>query len=157
MNTAKTAPINKPAQKAQWDNEIMKGASYAIYIVGPNTLQNQLMSAYFENELSAECAALNEIADFKWDGKAAEDKHVLLYDCMGKEAEACLEECASLLDSSQNACLLCLFNLQKGTGVEERLLSQGVSGFSTWGTPLNNSSKEFRLFIRANSGYRGAS
>ena len=52
----------------------MRSEIPAIFIVGPNTLQNQLMSAYFENELSAECIALNTFKHLEWGSKQVEEK-----------------------------------------------------------------------------------
>jgi len=100
----------------------------AILIVGPNTLQNELMASFLEKELTAKCFALNNCAGYECDDHG-EQRRLLLYDCMGRDVKDCMKECAPLIEKNPTVHNLCLFNLRKDAGVEENLLSQGVKGF----------------------------
>lgn len=113
----------------------------AILIVGPNKLQNELMASSLEKETAVKCFALNNQAESELDALQGEGHHLLLYDCMGKEAGECMEECAPLIEKQPGAHLLCLFNLRRGTGQEESLLMQGARGFFYLEDPFQNLAK----------------
>jgi len=100
-----------------------------IYIVGPNSLQNELMASFLEKETSATCIAVDNYAGFQPGNQAEKEQHLLLYDCMGKEVGDCMEECIPLLGKNQDGHYVCFFNLKKDAGVEEKMLMQGVKGF----------------------------
>jgi len=119
----------------------MKMQGKAILIVGPNTLQNELIASALEKETSVPCFALDNHAGLEQDHSVGEEQHLLLYDCTGKEVDDCMEECAPLIEKKPGAHLLCLFNLKKGTGLEESLLVEGVRGFFYLGEPFQNLAK----------------
>lgn len=101
----------------------------AILIVGPNTLQNELMASFLEKETSAKCFSLDSCTGLEPGNHGGEQHHLLLYDCMGRDVDACMEECAPLIERNPGVHHVCFFNLRKGAGVEEDLLSKGVKGF----------------------------
>jgi LuxR family transcriptional regulator, positive regulator of biofilm formation len=98
----------------------------AIFILGRNKLQNELMASSLEKETSVKCIALDDYAEIESEHPPGEN-HLLLYDCMGKDLDDCMNQCAFLLEKNRR--VLCLFNLNRGSGVEENLLKQGVRGF----------------------------
>jgi len=101
----------------------------AVIIVGPNTLQNELMASFLEKEIPAKCFALDSYAGLEPDDDGGGKRHLLLYDCMGRDVSDCIEECAPLIQKNQGVHDVCFFNLRKDAGVEEGLLTQGVKGF----------------------------
>jgi len=113
----------------------------AILIVGPNRIQNQLIASSLEKETAVKCFALDSSAELESDPLTGHEHRLLLYDCMGKEVEGCLEECTPLVEKKQGVHTLCLFNLRKGAGLEEGLLAQGVKGFFYLGEPFQNLAK----------------
>jgi DNA-binding NarL/FixJ family response regulator len=119
----------------------------AILIVGPNTLQNELIASFLEKETSVTCVALDHSAELEGDHSAGQEQHLLLYDCMGKRVEGCMEECAPLIEKQPDMHLLCLFNLRKGTGLEESLLTQGVKGFFYQGEHFTHLAKGVRAVL----------
>jgi LuxR family transcriptional regulator, positive regulator of biofilm formation len=119
----------------------------AVIIVGPNTLQNELMASLLEEETSAKCFASDNYSGFDPDGQAGKQQHLLLYDCMGRDVDDCMEECAPLLGKNRNGHFLCLFNLKKGAGVEEGLLTQGVRGFFYQGEHFPHLAKGVRAVL----------
>jgi DNA-binding NarL/FixJ family response regulator len=100
-----------------------------ILIVGPNTLQNELIASFLEKETSVKCFTLDNYNELKSHSSAGKEQHLLLYDCMGRAVDGCMEECAPLIEKNPGMHRLCLFNLKKGAGVEPSLVAQGVRGF----------------------------
>jgi LuxR family transcriptional regulator, positive regulator of biofilm formation len=119
----------------------------AILIVGPNTLQNELMASFLEKETSVKCVALENYAELQAGHPVGDRPHLLLCDCMGKDVNGCLEQCAPMLVKNRGGNILCLFNLNKGSGVEESLLTQGVRGFFYTGDPFQQLAKGVRAVL----------
>jgi DNA-binding NarL/FixJ family response regulator len=113
----------------------------AILIVGPNKLQNELVASFLEKETSVKCLALDNYPESESDSPAEDEHHLLLYDCLGKEVDACMEECTPLIEKNPSAHHVCLFNLKKDSGVEGGLLTQGVRGFFYSGEPFQHLAK----------------
>jgi len=114
----------------------------SIYIVGNNTLQNELISSFLEKETGRECIAVEDLAEMnKPDPNAPAGKPLVLFDCMGKDAVHCTQDLKSTLSphageeifSNQ---LVGLFNVKKGGGIEQAGISQGVKGFFYEGESL---------------------
>jgi LuxR family transcriptional regulator of csgAB operon len=113
----------------------------AILIVGPNTLQNELIASSLEKETCIKCFTLNNYAELESDPSAWKEQHLLLYDCMGKAVDGCMEECAPLIEKNPGMHRLCFFNLEKGAGVEPSLVAQGVRGFFYTDEPFQQIAK----------------
>jgi DNA-binding NarL/FixJ family response regulator len=119
----------------------------AILIVGPNTLQNELIASFLEKETSVKCFAIDNYAELESLHASGEDQHLLLYDCMGKAIDGCMEQCAPLLEKNPGMHRLCLFNLKKGAGLEPGLVTQGVRGFFYSEEPFQQLAKGVRAVL----------
>jgi DNA-binding NarL/FixJ family response regulator len=123
----------------------------AVFIIGPNALQNELLASLLEKEIPIKCLAMNSASEttthHQGDGGRPEG-HILLYDCMGKDVEACMEECAFSREMSQGAQILCFFNLKKGTEVKKSFLGRGVRGFFFLGEPFQHLVKGVRAVLK---------
>jgi DNA-binding CsgD family transcriptional regulator len=107
-----------------------RGMGKAIYVVGPMKLQNSLMAAYFEQATGIRSEAIEDASHIpgRNDGIGGE-KRLILWDCMGSDLKVCLPALSTNGLRSLGRDLLGLFNLQRGNGVEEESLAQGVRGF----------------------------
>jgi LuxR family transcriptional regulator, positive regulator of biofilm formation len=115
----------------------------AILIIGDNALQNELVASYLEKETDAKCLAQDDLCKAESDFPGEKCwQWMLLFDCSRKAiTDGPFQECAPLLQKTEGAGLLCLFNIDRGLGVESGLLSQGVRGFFYNGEPLQNLAK----------------
>lgn len=118
---------------------VMKGT--VIDIVGPNKLQNELLAFSLQKETALTCRAVENYAELECDRSAGDEQHLVLYDCLAKDVDACMQECIPLIEKKPGTPLLCLFNLSRGTGLEGSLLMQGARGFFYLDEPFQNLAK----------------
>jgi len=98
-----------------------------IFVVGNNTLQNQLIASFLENRLGIKCLAVAEYNETLLQNDTADKQHIILYDCMGKNPIDCVKECTIDLDS--DSLIVSLFNLDRNSDIEEEMLLRGIRGF----------------------------
>jgi DNA-binding CsgD family transcriptional regulator len=112
----------------------------AIYIIGDMRLQNSVMAVYLEQATGIKCIAVEDashILDNKENGTGG-GKRLILGDCCGKDLETCLQALLTKKGSrNPGRDLLGVFNLQRGSGVEEKSLIHGVRGFFYQGDSIN--------------------
>jgi DNA-binding NarL/FixJ family response regulator len=107
-----------------------------IFIVGGNKLQNELITSALEEETGFSCMVVEDLAEIRRILQAEENCECLaLYDCLGKEAGACIAD----LEQNRNDedLMLGLFNLGKGQGLEKDAFACGVRAFFYRGEPFN--------------------
>ena len=101
-----------------------------IHIVGPLKPQNELLASFLTAETGSQCRTAGNFRDIlAEDGGNAHHPSLALWDCFGKDAEACLSE----LDSDARPVLandyLALFNVVAYLGIEEKAVDRGARGF----------------------------
>ena len=110
-------------------SEIVKDTQNQIFIVGANTIQNTLLAFALSEETKIPCFAVEEWAQV-WEHckRMPGVTHLVLYDCRGNEVEACLHEMDP--EFCNRNVLVCLFNLSKCSGMEEKaLMRYWIQGF----------------------------
>jgi DNA-binding NarL/FixJ family response regulator len=114
--------------------------SRKVFLVGPNTLQNELLASTLQKELGLSCFVFGDLAQTRASLNRAEKGSCLaLYDCLGKDRGTCLADLEG--NGVDEYLMLALFNLDKTEGLERQLFHLGVRGFFYTGEP-------FSLFVR---------
>ena len=107
-----------------------------VFVVGENTLQNELIVSAVHEETAIPGFAVSALAHVKPSLQSVEKaKCLVLYDCLGKDGKDCLAD----LDHEDigQGLLLGLFNLERGTGIEKDAIFCGVRGFFYRGEPFS--------------------
>lgn len=96
-----------------------------VSIMGPRRMQNELIASLLDREMNLVCR-IGELPSAKNEGRF--NKTLVLYDCLGKEPEDCLEELISLTGRDLSDFLVALFNVSPDTESEEKAVGRGVRG-----------------------------
>ncbi len=101
-----------------------------IYIAGPMKLQNVLTAAYLEEVTGVPCEAVEDVSDIPCPGdETGTGKRLILWDCMGKDLQACMPELSGHFEKGSDCDYLCLINLLRDEVFEEKNLPAEVRGF----------------------------
>lgn len=101
-----------------------------IYIVGPMKLQNLLTAAYLEEFTGTPCETVEDVSNIPSpDDERAENKRLVLWDCMGKDLQTCLQDFPGGNWTRSGSDFLCLINLHRDEDFEEKHLPTEVRGF----------------------------
>jgi len=141
--------MSSPGMKESVDELTTK----KIFIVGGNKLQNELITTALEEETGFSCMVVEDLAQIRCSLQTQEGSECLaLYDCLGKEAGACIAD----LEQNWNDgnLMLGLFNLSKGQGLEKDAFACGVRAFFYRGEPFNILLKGIVGSSKASTGYR---
>lgn len=110
-----------------------------IYIVGPMKVQNSLIASYLGQAMGMNCEVVESVAEIPpVNQKTAGEKILVLVDYMGCDAKT------SLPVHSKDV-LLCLFNLDPNSGLEEEIVTNGARGFFYLGDSL----EQFLIGVQA--------
>lgn len=110
-----------------------------IYIVGPMKVQNSLIASFLGQAMGLNCAVVESVAEIPpVNQKTAGEKILVLVDYMGCDAKT------SLPVLSKDV-LLCLFNLDPSSGLEEEIVTNGARGFFYLGDSL----EQFLIGVQA--------
>ena len=97
----------------------------AISIIGPSRIQNELIASFLGREIDIVCR-IDELPSGQ-DGDLF-DKLLILYDCLGKEPDVCLDELEGLKGKWSSESLVALFNISSNPDLEEIAVRRGVRG-----------------------------
>ena len=123
----------------------------SVYVVGPNRLQNSLMASFLSKTTGAECTAVECMAQVpkQDDGDENDGDHkcLVLWDCLGMDAESCLV--AYDIEGNDVICkgLSALFNVSEGLGIEEKAIPYGAEGFFYEGDMVEDLAKGVRAIF----------
>jgi LuxR family transcriptional regulator of csgAB operon len=128
------------------DVDTLRLTEKLVYIIGPLKLQNEMMASLIEEETEIKCLLVEDIHHIPGlDDKEILQHKLILWDCLGKDAEICLAELGQfdrkILDDTFVAC----FNVNPGLQFEEKAVAQGVRGFFYEQDPFERLPK----FVRA--------
>jgi DNA-binding CsgD family transcriptional regulator len=117
-----------------------------IYVVGPQKAQNELMASYLEQETGSRCVVVKDFRGVEvTDDSNGRPRNLALWDCFGRDREACL----SILDRDAERVAaqhyVALFNLIPSSGVEGEAVARGARGFFYLEEPL----KKFKQGVHA--------
>jgi len=121
-------------------NPFSNQASRTVFVVGENTLQNELIVSALQEETGLPCREVKDLTQVSppanQDGKSG---CLALYDCFGKDGIACLADLEG--KAADKDFMLALFNLNRNEGLEREAVSCGARGFFYRDDP-------FGLFVR---------
>jgi DNA-binding NarL/FixJ family response regulator len=107
-------------------------AEKQIYILGPRSMQNELLAAFLAQRTGAQCVTGKSMEDPLSNGA---NSSVILWDCQGRTSRSILSEIQ--LHSLDNHRVL-LFNLTHGGLLEKDAVEKGVRGFLYENETLDN-------------------
>jgi DNA-binding NarL/FixJ family response regulator len=104
-------------------------ADKTIYVVGPNQLQNSLMSTFLEETTGAACHTVETFDQVRAENKGDDNhKYLVLWDCLGRDGASCMLEFDNGGDEVLNHIPVALFNVSPGLGIEDKAIAYGVEG-----------------------------
>ena len=119
------------------DKDLKQLADRLIYIIGPQSLQNELMAFFLHQETGATCMARKNARRIPLGDKRKISKPALiLLDCLEKNLENYLSELESNVKTILKQRYIALFNINHRHGIEEKALKKGVRGFFYKHDPL---------------------
>jgi DNA-binding NarL/FixJ family response regulator len=98
-------------------------AEKQIYILGPMSMQNELLADFLGQSTGAKCLTGRSIEEPFSDGAKSS---VILWDCQGRSSKSILAE-IELYPMEKHMVLL--FNLSRGAVIEKDAVNKGVRGF----------------------------
>jgi DNA-binding NarL/FixJ family response regulator len=114
----------------QCNSSHMPLTNKVICVVGPRRFQNELMASFLERETGAQCMPASGIRQISFaDKRTAGTQRQVLWDCLGENLETLVLEIESHGKRLLARDLVTFFNVQEGTGIEEKAVMLGVRGF----------------------------
>ena len=105
-------------------------ADKAIYIIGPQRFQNELMVSFLKRETGATCLASDDVRQVPVvDDKKTTQPILILLDCLEKELDTYLIEVAASDKKILRRHYVALYNVAPDLGVEKKALKKGIRGF----------------------------
>jgi DNA-binding CsgD family transcriptional regulator len=115
---------------SQRNSRQMPLTNKVICVVGPRRFQNELIASFLEQETGARCMpALNIQQILFTDNKKAGTQRQVLWDCLGENLETLVLEIESYGKRLLTRDLVAFFNVEEGTGIEEKAVMLGIRGF----------------------------
>jgi DNA-binding NarL/FixJ family response regulator len=113
-------------------------AETVVHIVGPNKLQNGLLTLFLETEagLKCTCGPMPELMTKNGDKEAAQACLVML-DCMGIDRVKLRTKLGMESDSTISHCPIVLFNVEPDDEIEKEAVDRGVRGIFYDSEPLD--------------------
>ena len=130
------------------EKDLAQLADKAIYIIGAQRLQNELMVSFLERETGAKCTTSEDVRHVTArDDKNMSQPKLILLDCMEKDLDAYLVELESSGENTMYRHLVALFNVSPGMGIEEKALRRGIRGFFYEQDPLERFPKGLQAML----------
>ena len=86
------------------DVDTLRLTDKLVYIIGPLKLQNEMMASLIEEETEIKCLLVEDVHHIPGlDDKEIVQHKLILWDCLGKDAEICLAELEQLFDRERAA------------------------------------------------------
>ena len=93
--------------------------------MGPSRMQNELIASFLGREIDIVCR-IGELPSYQ-DGELF-DKLLILYDCLGKDPDVCLDELEDLREKWSSESIVALFNIRSNPDLAENAVRIGVRG-----------------------------
>lgn len=104
-------------------------AHRSIWIVGPRSLQNDLLANLLKKKTGAKCVYGDSVAQVLSAGQTEGEPGLFLLDWLGEDKDGWSDRVASDEEHLVSPHLVALFNVSRGLGIEARALRTGVRGF----------------------------
>lgn len=101
----------------------------SVWIVGPRTLQNELLADLLAKKTGARCSSGATVTQVLEKGDASPPPGLLLFDCLEEEAEDRLQRLETEEQPLISDHFVAFFNMSRGLGIEARAIRRGVRGF----------------------------
>jgi DNA-binding NarL/FixJ family response regulator len=99
-----------------------------IHVIGPNMLQNELLTSYLEDNMEVNCLQHEIIGtNFKAELKS-DHTHLLLVDCLGEKQVDPWQTYNFNGVTSRPLCYISLYNVHAEAGIESRAIERGIRG-----------------------------
>lgn len=99
-----------------------------IHVIGPNMLQNELLTSFLEDNLEVECRQHDTLDDsLKTDLKNGHP-HLLLIDCLGEKQADPWRTYNFNGISSRSQCFISLYNVHAESGIKNKAIERGIRG-----------------------------
>jgi len=102
---------------------VVPSAEKQIYILGPLSMQNELLASFLTESTGAKCLTGKSMEEPLSDGARSS---VILWDCQGRTSKSILAE-IQLYPMEKHRVLL--FNLSRGAVIEKDAVNKGIRGF----------------------------
>jgi LuxR family transcriptional regulator, positive regulator of biofilm formation len=116
MNTESKKPVNGPL------------TDKPIWIVGPRSLQNELLAGLLMRKTGASCSHGSSVGEAR-KGASLNLPGLFLFDCLGEAPGSRMERIAAEEEPLVSTHFIAYFNLTRGLGIEARAIREGVRGF----------------------------
>lgn len=103
-------------------------ADVLIHIIGPNMLQNELLTSFLENNLGAECRRYEMLDSNFITTLDPNNKHFLLVDCLGEKQTDPWEFYQFNGISTAKQFFLAFYNVNAQSDIEKKAIGEGVHG-----------------------------
>jgi len=126
------------------DDTIERGVltDVVIHVIGPNMLQNELITSFLEENLGT-AVRQYPLLDTSVKSKLRSDRtHLLLVDCLGEKQTDPWKLYNFNGVASFDRCYLALYNVHSESGIENRAIENGIHG-------LFYQEESFKVFPRA--------
>ncbi|RJR44982.1 MAG: DNA-binding response regulator [Desulfobacteraceae bacterium] len=100
-----------------------------IWIVGPRSLQNELLASLLAKKTGARCACGDSVTRALAAQESTQDTGLFLFDCLGENADGWLEKVGPDEQQLVSPHMVAFFNVSRDLGVEARAIRAGVRGF----------------------------
>lgn len=101
----------------------------SIWIVGPRSLQNELLSGLLTRKTGASCSHGSSVTQACRSRSTQPGPGLFLIDMLGEAVESRSERIAPEEEKMVSSHFVAYFNLSRGLGIEPRALQEGVRGF----------------------------
>jgi len=126
------------ADKPTKEKSVSVPGDRPIIVVGPRSLQNQLLASFLEERTGASCMECGDPSGIPVsDDKEGSGPRLILGDCLDKDLDSCMEDLESYGENILSRDYVVFFNVSPGLGIEERALTRGVKGFFYVQDPLD--------------------
>ncbi|MFZ5569040.1 MAG: LuxR C-terminal-related transcriptional regulator [Thermodesulfobacteriota bacterium] len=115
-----------------------KPAAAIVHVIGPNRLQNELLSRYLEKKLGLPCLYRNEVDLASAINAYPAHKHIILLDCFySRDLKSWSGFIPAQPSGKSEECLVALFNVMPEEGLERMAVEQGLHGIFYASDPIS--------------------
>jgi DNA-binding CsgD family transcriptional regulator len=104
-------------------------AHRSIWIIGPRSLQNELLASLLAKKTGAWCACGDSVTQALASRETPHNSGLFLFDCLGENADTWVEKVGPDEQPLVSPHLVAFFNVSKDLGIEARAIRAGVRGF----------------------------
>jgi len=116
----------RPESKKQGAGSL---ANRSIWIVGPRSLQNELLASLLAKKTGAWCGWGDSVSRALASGETPHGPGLFLFDCLGESADNWVDKVGPEEQPLVSPHMVAFFNVSRNLGIEARAIRAGVRGF----------------------------